>query len=114
MDMGTRLEKIDWEGLAVKCRGNVDSMAATILISRKTVERHFHDKWKMSPARWAKKRLLEKAMLLIQQGYSNKAIASDLKMCNESWLCREFRKAYGAPPQAFRPLPEFPRPEAAS
>jgi transcriptional regulator GlxA family with amidase domain len=105
--MVRRLEIIDWEDLAVKCHGNVASMAATILVSRKTLERHFHDRWNTSPARWAKKVMLNKALELLRQGYSNKAVVGDLKLCSESWLCREFKKLYGASPQSYRLLRNF-------
>lgn len=77
-------------------------MAGKLLISRKTIERHFRQKWGQSPARWAKRRLLEKAKNLICQGYSVKAIVIDLHMCNESWFCREFRKMFGTAPGTFR------------
>jgi len=102
--MVRRMETIDWEDLAIKCHGNVDAMAATIFVSRKTMERHFHEKWNISPARWAKRVVLNKALELLRQGYSNKAVVGDLKLCSESWLCREFKKLYGASPQSYRLL----------
>ena len=104
--MVTRLEKIDWEDLAVKCHGNVDFMAAAAFVSRKTMERYFHERWQMSPARWAKQAVLRKALKLLRQGYSNKAVVGDLNLCSESWLCREFKKFYGASPQTVRFLGE--------
>jgi methylphosphotriester-DNA--protein-cysteine methyltransferase len=101
--MGTRLDSIDWEAVALRCRGKVELMAATLLVSRKTIERYFRKKWHMTPARWAKRKLLERAMALIRQGYSIKAVVIDLNVCSETWLCREFRKMYGASPGSFHP-----------
>jgi AraC-like DNA-binding protein len=100
--MAAYLEIIDWDAIAIRCRGNVDIMAATVLASRKTVERHFKKTWRMTPARWAKKRLLAKALALVRQGYSNKAIVFELKLCSDGWFCREFKREYGSPPQYFR------------
>jgi methylphosphotriester-DNA--protein-cysteine methyltransferase len=101
--MSTHLDKVDWKTLAITCRGNVELMADTVLFSRKTIERYFHEKWGMSPARCAKQFVLQQAKFLIEQGYSNKAVVGDLKLCSESWLCREFKKVYGATPQFFAP-----------
>jgi methylphosphotriester-DNA--protein-cysteine methyltransferase len=100
--VAARMDSIDWETLAIQSRGDVEVMAGTLLISRKTIERYFRKKWGQPPARWAKRKLLEKAMSLICQGYSVKAIVIDLHMCNESWFCREFRKMFGAAPGNFR------------
>jgi transcriptional regulator GlxA family with amidase domain len=102
--MNQCLETIDWEALARQCRGKVETMASHTLTSRRTIERHFKQKWGESPARWAKRKLLEQAMMLIRKGYSNKAVVEELQLCSESWFCREFHAAFGMPPQAFHPF----------
>jgi methylphosphotriester-DNA--protein-cysteine methyltransferase len=89
--MNKCLDLIDWEALVLRCRGNVSVMSGHTSISRKTIERYFKSKWGVTPKKWAKSKMLERAMALIKKGYSNKAVVMELGFCSESWLCREFR-----------------------
>ncbi len=100
--MATRLDSIDWDTLAVQCGGNVHRMTEVVLTSRRTLERYFRIRWGLSPRRWAKRKVLEKALALLRQGYANKAVVLELRLSSESWFCREIKAHYGASPQFFR------------
>ena len=40
---------------------------------------------------------------LVEQGYSSKAAAAELKFATDAHFCREFKKVFGSPPQSFAP-----------
>jgi AraC-like DNA-binding protein len=102
--MGGRLSKIEeWELLAREADFRPAKMAALCCISSRQLERFFEQQFSDTPGQWLRKLQCRLAKELISQGYSNKATAAELKFASESHFCREFKKQYGATPQAFAP-----------
>jgi transcriptional regulator GlxA family with amidase domain len=98
------LDTIDWEIVALQCRGNVRMMAKSTFTSRRTLERYFQKKWGTSPGRWAKLTILERALALLRRGYANKEVVAELRLSSQSWLCREIKNRYSTTPRTFRPI----------
>src|SRR5580692_1523115 len=102
--MSGRLSRIDeWEELATQADFQSAKMAALCCISRRQLERFFELQFQKTPGRWLRTLQCQLAKKLISKGYSNKAVAAELKFANDSHFCREFKKIFGAPPQTFAP-----------
>ena len=100
-----RLVRIeDWEQLAREARFQPSIIAALCPISLRQLERFFATRFNTTPRSWAKALKCRLARQLIAQGWSNKAVAGEVGFANESHLCHEFKRFYGAPPQTFAPL----------
>ena len=100
-----RLVRIeDWEKLAREAKFQPSVIAALCPISLRHLERFFAAQFNMTPRTWAKKLKCRLARQLISQGWSNKAVAGEVGFADESHLCHEFKRIYGAPPQRFAPL----------
>jgi AraC-like DNA-binding protein len=80
-------------------------MATLCSISERQLQRIFKRHLQCTPSRWLRELQCRQAKDLIQQGYSTKAAAAELKFASESHFCREFKKVFGNPPQTFAPNP---------
>jgi AraC-like DNA-binding protein len=94
----------DWEQLARQARFRPSDIAALCPISLRQLERFFAARFNTTPRTWAKELKCRLARQLISQGWSNKAAAGEIGFADESHLCHEFKRVYGAPPQRFAPL----------
>jgi AraC-like DNA-binding protein len=102
--MGGRLSKIvEWEQLAKQAGFRPVAMASLCHVSLRQLERLFEQQFQTTPEHWLRALQCRLAKELISQGYSNKAASTELKFANESHFCREFKKAFGVPPQTFAP-----------
>jgi AraC-like DNA-binding protein len=78
-------------------------MASLCFVSQRQLQRFFDQHFQTTPSRWCRQLQCRLARRLIAEGYSNKAAASELKFASNAHFCREFKKIFGATPQAFAP-----------
>ena len=95
--------KRDWERLARQARFKPAQVARLCSISERQLQRiirkHFHS----TPRQWLRQLQCRLAKELVAQGYSTKAAAAETNFATEAHFCREFKKVFGASPQAFGP-----------
>ncbi len=94
----------DWEKLAKQAEFQPATMAALCPISLRQMERFFAERFAKTPRKWARTLKCRLARQLIAEGWSNKAVAAELRFGNQSHLCHEFKRLYGVSPQTFAPL----------
>ena len=83
---GKLLTMKEWEDVARRADYNPGKMAALCSISERQMQRLFQQHVKCTPGRWLRQLQCRLAKQLISQGYSNKAIAAELKFsCNRIW-----------------------------
>jgi AraC family transcriptional regulator len=102
--MGRRLCRVEcWEQLARQALFQPGDMAALCHVSLRQLERHFLREFGTSPGKWSRELRRSLACKLLSQGWSNKAIVSELGFANNGHLCQEFKRSYGKSPQMFSP-----------
>lgn len=94
-----------WEQVAREAEFNPTRMANLCSISERQLQRIFKRHLNCTPSRWLRDLQCRLAKELIEQGYSSKAAAAELKFASESHFCREFKKVFGLTPQTFSPNP---------
>ena len=100
--MSSRLSRVeDWEALARRADFHPGKLAAEFFVSQRQLQRFFRDHFHATPGQWLRQLQCRLARDLIERGYSNKAVAAELKFASPAHFCREFKKAFGNPPQAF-------------
>jgi len=103
--MSRRLLQIqDWEKLAREAHFRPEAMAALCPISLRQLERFFREAFHKTPRTWTRELRCRLALKLIAEGWSNKAVATELHFWDEAHFCHDFRRVYGTSPQAFAPL----------
>ena len=93
----------EWEQVASEADFNAAKMASLCSISERQLQRLFRKHLHCTPSRWLRDLQCRLAKQLIAQGYSNKAVVTELKFSSESHFCREFKKVFGTTPQSFAP-----------
>ena len=107
--MDGRLAKIQaWEQLAQEADFHPGVMAALCPISLRQMQRFFAEHFDQTPTEWLRGLRCRRARQLISQGWSSKAVVTELGFVDGSHLGREFRRFYGAAPQDFAPLYSAP------
>jgi transcriptional regulator GlxA family with amidase domain len=102
--MSERLLRVeDWETLARAACFQPTAMSALCAVSLRQMQRFFARHFNATPSSWSRQLRCRLARELVAEGWSNKAVAATLGFGNESHLCHEFKKFYGAPPQTFAP-----------
>src|SRR5215472_12563148 len=101
--MSRLLDIQNWEKLAHEANFRPESMAALCTVSLRQLERFFIKTFHQTPKKWARQLRCRLALNLIAQGWSSKAVAGQLHFWDESHFCNDFKRVYGAPPQAFAP-----------
>jgi AraC-like DNA-binding protein len=103
--MSLRLLRIsNWEKLARDAKFQPAAMAALCPTSLRQLERFFSEQFHKTPSEWTRELKCRLARQLIGEGWSNKAVVAELSFSNESHLCHEFKRLYGASPQTFAPM----------
>jgi AraC-like DNA-binding protein len=103
--MNRKLSKVeDWEKLAKESNFKPGIMAAKCPVSLRHLQRFFIEHFNETPGEWSRALRLRLALEFISHGWSNKAASAELGFADESHFCHEFKRVYGAPPQAFGPL----------
>jgi AraC-like DNA-binding protein len=98
--MSARLLRIHhWETLATRAGFQVKTMADLCRTNRRTLERFFQKAFHKTPKLWLREVRCRKALKLLWEGLSNKAIVEKLYFGNDSHFCHEFRRFYGISPQ---------------
>jgi AraC-like DNA-binding protein len=95
--------KRDWERVAKEAGFRPAEMALLCSISERQLQRIFQKRFHCTPRRWLRELQCRLAKELLAQGYSTKAAAAELHFATDAHFCREFKKAFGASPQAFGP-----------
>jgi AraC-like DNA-binding protein len=102
--MSRNLSKIrSWEDLAQHAGFQPAAMAARCDISLRQLERFFAGNFHKTPKIWARELRCSLAKKLLAEGWTNKAVAHELKFTDDSHLCHEFKNLFGFPPRAFGP-----------
>jgi len=94
----------DWETLAGQARFQPSTMAALCPISLRHLRRFFKEAFDRTPSEWLRDVRCKRAMRLVSEGWSTKAIAVELHYADESSFCHEFKRVYGFPPQTYAPM----------
>ena len=94
----------NWEGLAREVRFQPTLLARRCGVSLRQLERSFLLRFGQPPGVWMREFKCRLARELIARGSPNKAVVNELSFGNESHLCHEFRRFFGASPQTFAPL----------
>jgi AraC-like DNA-binding protein len=103
--MSARLLRIhDWEKLAREARFKPSTMAALCPISLRQMQRFFEKEFEKTPRKWLREIRCRKALELVKEGWSNKAIAAELHFADGSHFCHEFKRAFGTSPQMHAPM----------
>ena len=92
-----------WERVAIAAAFSAAEMAACCCISLRQLERVFKDQFRTTPKCWARRLRCSLAKELLAKGWTNKAVAQELRFHDASHLCHEFRLQYGATPRDFAP-----------
>ena len=91
-------------------RIGIDEVALSVSLSRRQLERIFHNKTGISPAAAYEQIRLKKALLLIERtSKSLIEIALDVGFASSSHFCRRFRARFGITPNAHRLKSQIPR-----
>lgn len=93
----------DWERVAREAGFRPAEMAVRCSISERQLQRIFRKRFDCTPRRWLRELQCRLAKELVAQGYSTKAAAAELHFATDAHFCREFKKVFGASPQAFGP-----------
>ncbi len=102
----------EWEEVAREADFNPGRMAALCSISERQLQRLFQQHLRCTPSRWLRNLQCRLAKQLIAKGYSNKAVATELKFSSQSHFCREFKKVFGMSPQTFAPAHDSSAPSS--
>jgi transcriptional regulator GlxA family with amidase domain len=94
----------NWEELAERAQFRPSVMADICLISLRQLERFFMQKYNKSPVKWVRELRCRLAREHISKGFANKQVVDLCHFGNESHLCHEFQRVYGASPQSFAQL----------
>jgi transcriptional regulator GlxA family with amidase domain len=95
------LKAQDWERVAVQGHFRPEEMAAVCMTCLRQLQRHFAEHFHKTPGAFAKEVQMRMAVQLIAQGWKSLAVAQELCFGNESHLCHDFQRHFGAPPQSF-------------
>lgn len=99
----TGWEARDWEAIARGARFRPSEMAARCSVSLRQLERHFANRFHMTPGQWTRNLRLRLAQELISRGASNKIVVAELGFRDSPHLCREFKQRCGTTPQHTAP-----------
>ena len=100
--MRTVLQAIqNWEELAAKAEFQAGRLSLLCRVSPRQLQRFFKLRFNTSPSDWLRQRRCLLAKNLLAQGWSNKAVASDLRYADPSHFCHEFKKTFRTSPRLF-------------
>src|SRR5207249_1172976 len=89
----------DLETLAQNADFQPAKMAVLCGISLRHLERQFDREFNKTPTAWLREFRCRLAVKLIAEGYTNKAVVSELKFGSASHLCHEFKRVYADSPR---------------
>src|ERR1043166_2290286 len=92
------LNEDDWGELAKKARFDLAALCVELRISRRTMERHFDERFSLTPAQWMHRWRLDKAVELLKKGMVNKEICTELHFTSETNFCHQFHRHFGSAP----------------
>jgi AraC-like DNA-binding protein len=101
---GKLLTMKEWEEVARKADYNPGKMAALCSISERQMQRLFQQHVKCTPSRWLRQLQCRLAKQLISQGYSNKAVAAELKFSSNPISAGSSKRSSEPPPRTL-PVP---------
>jgi AraC-like DNA-binding protein len=92
----------DWAAVARQCHYRSSFVAKQLKVSLRTLERLFRTKFNISPQRWFNGQRELEIEKLARAGARTKEIAVAVDLAQPSYLCRIFKRRYGADITAFR------------
>jgi AraC-like DNA-binding protein len=95
----------DWEKLAREAAFQPAVMAARCPISLRQMQRFFAARFDKTPTEWVRELRCRLARQLIAEGWSNRAVAIELRFANESHVCHDFKRVFGVSPQRLAMVP---------
>jgi AraC-like DNA-binding protein len=100
--MHNHLSRIqDWESLGRDAGFRPPLLADLCLVSLRELERFFSARFNQTPLCWLRRLKCHLARELLAQGWSNRAVVTELGFGNDSHLCHEFKRFFGVPPGSF-------------
>jgi transcriptional regulator GlxA family with amidase domain len=88
----------DWAKLAQQADWSVSKLAKCCRVSRRSLQRHFHEQMDKSPQDWMEEQRKHVAIKLLKDGSSIKETSTHLGFRQTSSFCRWFKQAWGACP----------------
>ena len=88
----------DWGELAKKAEFDLDALCLKLRISRRTLERHFHEHFSLAPGEWMHRWRLKAAVQLLERGMVAKEICDELHFTSETNFCHQFHRHFGCAP----------------
>jgi AraC-like DNA-binding protein len=102
--MSWRLNLVkDWQALAVECHYSLDAMAKSCGVSARTLRRHFHVKFGVSPKAWIDQARAKSVAEQVLRGDLVKTAAADHYFKQRSHASKFFKRVTGSTPtQGYR------------
>jgi len=90
----------EWEQLGIRADFRPSRLAELCGKSERQLQRFFKIEMQTTPGKWLRKLRCRLAKRLLEQGFSTKSIAYDLKYAHPSHFCREFKAMFNSSPQS--------------
>ena len=88
----------DWGKLVKEARFDLGALCRRLIISRRTLERHFQEQFSRTPGEWVHQLRLEAAVPLLMQGRVAKEVCQELHFTSETNFCHQFHRHFGCAP----------------
>jgi AraC family transcriptional regulator, transcriptional activator FtrA len=98
--MCRQLDVKDWQALAVKCQYSLHALAKCLGVSPRTLRRHFHEQFGVSPKVWIDRVRAQSVAEQVSRGDLVKTAAAEHYFKQRSHLSNFFKRVTGKAPTA--------------